>query len=183
MFFVLLIFITGTLVIGWVSRASLRSRQAHGFYRFFAWEGLLALFLLNLNSWFADPLSWHQLLSWLLLCLSLYLVVSSLTLLHRQGGHDSRRSQPDLLELEKTAHLVTAGVYSLIRHPMYCSLLSLGWGIFFKQPGWLGLTLTLLVSFLLDRTARAEEAEDLLAFGEEYKQYMRRTRRFIPFVY
>jgi hypothetical protein len=38
-----------------VSRASLKSPRSHGFYRFFAWECILALFFMNfisIQQWF-----------------------------------------------------------------------------------------------------------------------------------
>jgi hypothetical protein len=37
--------------LGYVSRKSLRVPGSHGFYRFFAWEIILALFLLNVNAY------------------------------------------------------------------------------------------------------------------------------------
>ena len=63
-----------TLLLVYVSRGSLRSFRFHGFYRFFAWEMIAALVILNLDVWFVAPLAWHQLISWVLLVLSLFLV-------------------------------------------------------------------------------------------------------------
>jgi hypothetical protein len=40
-----------------VSRSSLRSFDSHGFYRFFAWEAILVLFLINVNYWLLEPFS------------------------------------------------------------------------------------------------------------------------------
>jgi protein-S-isoprenylcysteine O-methyltransferase Ste14 len=34
----------------------------------------------------------------------------------------------------------------------------------------------------LAATAKVEEREDVARFGDEYREYMRRTRRFVPFV-
>ncbi len=45
----------------------MRHPGSHGFYRFFAWELLLALFVLNVRKWFYRPFTPHQLVSWLLL--------------------------------------------------------------------------------------------------------------------
>jgi hypothetical protein len=41
----------------YVSKKSLLSPQSHGFYRFFAWESILALVLLNALQWFKNPFS------------------------------------------------------------------------------------------------------------------------------
>ena len=66
-------FALGTAALVFVSRESLLRPRSHGFHRFFAWECLLALFLLNMRAWFRDPLAWHQLISWALLVLSLFI--------------------------------------------------------------------------------------------------------------
>ena len=46
-----IIFALATVGIIYVSRASLRMPGSHGFYRFFAWEVIVALFLLNVEAW------------------------------------------------------------------------------------------------------------------------------------
>lgn len=68
------------------------------------------------------------------------------------------------------------------RHPLYSSLLLLVWGIFFKRPSWPGGGLAAFASACLLLTARAEEAECIRFFGPDYDAYIKRTRRFIPFV-
>src|SRR5262249_54462386 len=154
------------------SRASLRHPRSHGFPRFFAWEVIVALFLLNVDDWFHDPLSIHQLASWTLLTLSLPLVVGGLYLLRRVGKPDEQRAEPGLLGWEKTTELITQGIFRYIRHPMYSSLLLLAWGIFFKAPSWPGTGLAVAATLFLWLTARSEEAEDVRYFGVPYRDYM-----------
>jgi protein-S-isoprenylcysteine O-methyltransferase Ste14 len=177
-----ILFVVGTIVLLLVSRRSLLRPASHGFYRFWAWETLLALFVLNLAGWLADPLSWHQLASWTLLAVSLVLVIAGLRLLHRNGEQNPARNDPSLLSMERTSRLVTSGLYHHIRHPLYSSLLFLAWGMFFKSPSWLDAALAALCSCFLVATARIEERENLDYFGEEYAEYMRRSKMFIPFV-
>ena len=43
--------------------------------------------------------------------------------------------------------------------------------------------LVLAASFLLWATARAEEAEDVRFFGQVYRDYMKKTRMFIPYLF
>ena len=180
----LAIFAGLTTVLAWVSRGPLRLPRSHGFPRFFAWECLLALILLNFvsfKSWFADPFSVHQVVSWILLCGSLVLVVPGGLQLLRQGKPSAERPRdPSLFAFEHTTRLVTTGAYTHIRHPLYGSLLALAWGVFFKRPGALALALALAASVFLVATARAEEGENLRYFGEEYRAYLRTTRMFIP---
>lgn len=168
----------------YLSRASLRVPRSHGFYRFFAWEFIVALFALNMEGWFRDPLSWHQILSWFLLSISLVPLafgVHSLVTRGEPGEH--REGEPQLLAFEKTSTLVTSGVYRYIRHPLYSSLLFLAWGVFFKKPHWLGLLLALLATLFLLATAKADEVECLNFFGPTYWAYMDRTKRFVPFLF
>ena len=73
--FKVILFIAASAAIAWVSRASLRHFRSHGFYRFFAWEAILALFLLNVGYWFYESFSLHQIIAWSLLVVSLVLVI------------------------------------------------------------------------------------------------------------
>ena len=85
--------------------------------------------------------------------------------------------------------LAARGAYRFIRHPMYASLLLLAWGICFKAgaqhaaPLLTNLALAGFASLCLYLTARVEERENLRRFGEEYRAYMRETKRFIPFLF
>lgn len=127
------------------------------------------------------PWAWHQLISWALLLLSLYLVVDGVRLLQRAGQPRADRVDEGLLGLEKTTQLVTTGIYRYIRHPMYCSLLCLAWGAFFKSPSWIGVGLAVGASLFLALTAKAEEKEDVRYFGEAYLAYQKRTKIVCPF--
>ena len=176
-------FLLGSAGIVFISRYSLLQPRAHGFYRFFAWEILLGMFLLNADGWFRDPLVWYQLVSWVLLIISLGLVIEGLRLLREIGKQGAVRQDASLLELEKTSRLVTVGLYRYIRHPLYTSLMFLGWGMFFKSPSWQDAGLALLCSLFLIATARMEERENINFFGAEYVEYMRHSKMFIPFAF
>lgn len=177
------VFILATLAIAWVSRSSLRRFRSHGFYRFFAWEAILALVLLNLDRWFYAPLSLPQIISWSLLTVSLILVVHGFQLLRLVAKSESERNDPALMGFEKTTELVTAGAYGYIRHPLYSSLLFLNWGAFFKHPSWPGGLLAVIATLFLTLTAKVEEAENVRFFGEAYQNYMTQTKMFVPFFF
>jgi protein-S-isoprenylcysteine O-methyltransferase Ste14 len=177
------VFFLATLGIAYVSRASLQAPRSHGFYRFFAWEAILALMLLNVDVWFCDPFSWHQIISWFLLAISPFLVIHGVRLLKQIGKPDSQRNETPMIGFEKTTMLVTVGAYRYIRHPLYSSLLFLAWGVFFKAPSWPGGLLALAATLFLTATARVEEAEDIRFFGPAYEEYVERTRMFIPFLF
>jgi protein-S-isoprenylcysteine O-methyltransferase Ste14 len=179
----LIAFVVLSIPIVYISRASLDHPRSHGFYRFFAWEYILGLAVLNYDVWFRDPFSWHQVISWVLLiaaCVPLYFGVRMLV--SRGQAVAARAGDPSLLAFEKTSALVTTGIYRYIRHPLYSSLLLLAWGILFKEFSWWGILLAAAATVFLFLTARADEAECISFFGEEYRIYMKKTRRFVPFI-
>ena len=180
----LILFLVASAGIIYVSRTSLRTPRSHGFYRFFAWEFILILILLNLEKWFHNPFSMHQIISWFMLFVSLFLVVHGVYLLRTIGKPDDRRGEDGAtIGFEKTTTLVMVGAYKYIRHPLYSSLLFLAWGVFFKDPSWLGGILTLAATTFLVVTAKVEEAEDIRFFGPAYQIYRKQTKMFIPFLF
>lgn len=162
----------GLIAFSW---RSFRRPQSHGFYRFFAFEAIAAVVILNVDRWFTDPFSAHQIPSWILLLLSLFLAIHGFRLLRMVGR--------PVGSIENTQVLVQQGAYRFIRHPLYASLLGLAWGATLKYPAPAALALAGIATAALVLTARAEELECLEKFGDEYGAYMRRTRRFIPFLY
>jgi protein-S-isoprenylcysteine O-methyltransferase Ste14 len=169
------IFIVGSLGITWVSVPSLRQHGSHGFFRYFAWETILGMFAINLKGWFDNSFAWYQVISWILLFSSLLPIIQGVFLLRKIGKPTDA--------LEDTTELVTTGIYHFIRHPMYASLLFLAWGIFFKSPSLLDDCLIAVTTAFLYATARADERECLIKFGEKYAGYVKRTKMFIPFVF
>ena len=139
------------------------------------------MYVLNLRVWHIDTHSTHQLIAGLLFFTSLLLVLFGVAQLLLSGKPDTNRNGP-LLEFEKTTILVTTGLYRYIRHPIYGSLFLLCWGLFFKQPSLVGGILAIIASGFLVATSRVEEAENLNYFGEKYREYMKRTKMFIPFI-
>ena len=176
------LFIFGTLLLIRLSWRALANPKSHGFYRFFAFEGLLVLLIRNQPYWFIEPFSLMHLLSWLLLFISVVFIIRSMIMLKRYGGHAERAMLPENYAFENTTHLVQEGLYHYIRHPMYSSLLFLAWGTFFKRMTALDFILALLVTAFLLASAKIEERENIQFFGEKYVDYMQRTKIFIPWV-
>ncbi|MBI4964220.1 MAG: hypothetical protein HY913_13155 [Desulfomonile tiedjei] len=82
----------------------------------------------------------------------------------------------------RSGTLVTTGVYSKVRHPMYtATIMAVGgyilyFGSLFALPLWLGVIILYVI--------KAVKEERLLGrHYPGYEQYSRRTWRFIPFVY
>jgi protein-S-isoprenylcysteine O-methyltransferase Ste14 len=176
-------FVVVSSALLYLSRGAIRRPRSHGFYRFFAWECILGLIWINLPVWGDDPLTPRKLVALVLFITSIWLPLHAFVLL-RRFGHPSEEARKDdaLIGFEKTTSLVTVGAFRFIRHPMYTALICLTWGIFLQRFTWLGLVLAMTATALLFITAFREEQECLSHFGEAYRDYMRRTRRFVPFV-
>ena len=177
------VFLLASAGILWISRRCLRSPRSHGFYRFFAFEFITALIVVNAPCWFRDPFTPRQIASWLLLFGSIWPAVAGLRLLVNAGRPTAESSDPAQLGFEKTTALVAVGMYRYIRHPMYASLLGLTWGVALKDLSVVSVVLAVAASVSVVATAVAEEREDLAHFGASYAEYMKTTRRFIPFVF
>ncbi|MBN2396468.1 MAG: isoprenylcysteine carboxylmethyltransferase family protein [Candidatus Atribacteria bacterium] len=156
------------------SRKSLKNRKVHGFYRFFAFESILALIIVNSVNWFTNPFSVIQIISWILLLVSIVIATQGFYLLHKIGKPEK--------EIEETSILVKTGIYKCIRHPLYSSLILLAWGSFLKDISLLPAGLAIAATIFLVVTAIVEEKENLQRFGDEYTHYMNFTKRFIPFI-
>jgi protein-S-isoprenylcysteine O-methyltransferase Ste14 len=170
----------GVVAFSW---RSLQNRRSHGFYRLFAFESILVLLVLNIDRWFSDPFSVAHIASWLLLLLSLVPAFDGFYLLIMAGKPSGQRDGSPNYGFENTTRLVTRRSYRFIRHPLYCSLLLLAWGIFLKDITlWTGIAV-LAASVSLYATAKMEEKENVARFGEEYVQYMGRTKIFIPYLF
>lgn len=179
-----IIFILLSIVMIVISRQALKKPRSHGFYRFFAWEAILALFLMNAGAWFYEPFAWNQIIAWTLLILSLIPLALGVHSLRTRGKPvEQREGDTSLLGFEKTTALVTTGVYRYIRHPLYSSLFLLTWGIFFKSPSVIGVILAATSTVFLIATARADETECICFFGTPYQEYMKRTKMFIPYLF
>jgi protein-S-isoprenylcysteine O-methyltransferase Ste14 len=134
--------------------------------------------------WIDKPLAWNQLIAWTLLFASFIPLGFGVHFLRTRGkAVEKRESDPSLLAFEKTTQLVTSGIYKYIRHPLYCSLLLLTWGIFFKHITLTVVTLAVTATVFLVLTAKADEAECTRFFGSQYQDYMKRSKMFIPYVF
>ena len=179
----ILLFIVLSIPIVIISWRTLFDTKSHGFYRFFGWECIVWLFVRNYRYWFTDPFSFKQLISWILLIVCTYLVIAGLSVFKRTGKIEASREDKNLFGFEKTTELIDTGVYAHIRHPLYGSLILLTWGIFFKHPT-LGLLIVSAASTLfLYITSRNDEKECIAYFGDKYRQYMKRSKMFLPWIF
>jgi protein-S-isoprenylcysteine O-methyltransferase Ste14 len=78
--------------------------------------------------------------------------------------------------------LVESGPYRLIRHPSYTGSLVTVLGICLAMTNWLSLLGMIPASLGYAYRIRIEERALVEGLGEEYRAYMRRTKRIIPYI-
>jgi protein-S-isoprenylcysteine O-methyltransferase Ste14 len=78
--------------------------------------------------------------------------------------------------------LLEQGAYRLVRHPIYSGILQMafGWGLWVH--GWLTIGYAVVLFIVLILKSRQEE-KILLRIFPEYRDYCRRVRGLIPFIY
>jgi len=179
----IVVFISGTIFIIFISRKSLLNFRVHGFYRFFVFEFTLVLVLLNIPYWFTNPLSLLQIISWCFLLISIYLILQSVLFLKKIGASKKREDGSTNFEFESTVNLVKVGVYKYIRHPMYGSLLFLSAGALVKNISFVTVIILIITIVFLILTAKVEERENINFFGNSYLGYMKETKMFIPYIF
>ena len=98
--------------------------------------------------------------------------------------HDLGQNWSVSLDLRERHTLVTTGVYSLVRHPMYAGFWLMAVGQALLLPNWVAGPAGLVGFGILffGRVGREEEMM-ISAFGDDYRAYMQRTARVVPWIY
>ena len=92
------------------------------------------------------------------------------------------RSLSALPRPSERAVLISQGIYSRIRHPIYAGLvcIALGWSM--VTGSLVAFALSVVLAIVLDLKSRREEVWLLERFPD-YAAYAARTKRFIPGIY
>jgi protein-S-isoprenylcysteine O-methyltransferase Ste14 len=143
------------------------------------WAGIfLGYWLARAESW-AD-IAWHPVL---LFVLGIVLMVSGVAFrwyaVSVLGKYFSMR-----LAVQPGQTVVQEGPYRWIRHPSYTGALITLLGLSLVLGNWLSLLSILVAGFIgYSYRVMVEERTLLAALGDPYREYMKHTKRFIPFVY
>lgn len=86
--------------------------------------------------------------------------------------------------IEQDHELVERGPFRLVRHPSYTGVLLAFVGFALTLRNWAALLVILVPIFVaFIRRMNVEEEALARALGSRYADYMRRTKRLVPFVY
>ena len=143
------------------------------------WIGIfLGYWLAHTEAW-ADT-SWHPVILFAVGIASMMIGVAfrfyAISIL---GKYFSMR-----LAIQPGQIVVQDGPYRWIRHPSYTGALITLFGVGLALGNWLSLIVILVAGFIgYSYRAMVEERTLLVALGDPYREYMKHTKRFIPFVY
>ncbi|WP_394892462.1 protein-S-isoprenylcysteine O-methyltransferase [Mesorhizobium sp. AaZ16] len=102
----------------------------------------------------------------------------------RRSHKELGRNWSITLEIRERHKLVCTGPYAVIRHPMYTSFMLMGLGQAFLLSNWVAGAAG-LIGFAVLFFLRVDKEERMMMenFGPEYRAYMERTKRIIPYLY
>jgi protein-S-isoprenylcysteine O-methyltransferase Ste14 len=104
--------------------------------------------------------------------------------LFRRTHKDLGRNWSVTLEVRERHALVTSGVYSRVRHPMYSAFWLWALAQALLLPNWIAGPAGLLGFGTLFALRVGREEEMMIeTFGDEYRRYMARTSRIVPGIY
>jgi protein-S-isoprenylcysteine O-methyltransferase Ste14 len=87
-----------------------------------------------------------------------------------------------LPEPSANATLVTRGPYRFIRHPMYTAILLGSTGLLIHYFTWMRLSMAIALAIVLLIKLTLEEKMLLQKF-DAYRDYMKHTKRILPFIF
>jgi protein-S-isoprenylcysteine O-methyltransferase Ste14 len=109
------------------------------------------------------------------------LVAASGLWLFRQSHIELGKNWSISLDLREGHQLVTSGLYRHVRHPMYTSIFLYALGQALVVPNWIVGPANLVAFFVLF-AVRVQSEENMMAekFGDQYRNYLAKTKRLIP---
>lgn len=142
---------------------------------------VVAQFVLMIAGLAAGPIWRAQWNGWLTLAAGIvFLLVGAW--LGLRGKRDLGAHRTPFPQPKEDGRLITTGIYARLRHPLYASVIALGFAWALLWRSWPALALAVLQMPFFDAKARCEERW-LRELFPDYAAYVRRVKRFIPGLY
>jgi protein-S-isoprenylcysteine O-methyltransferase Ste14 len=114
---------------------------------------------------------------WRLLGIALLLIGIVLNLAADQGF---KKRKTTVKPFERPTSLITGGVFGFSRNPMYLGMVSIILGVSVLLGSATPFAVVPVFAFLLDRCFIVKEEQSLQdIFGDQFRQYRNRTRRWV----
>ncbi len=89
-----------------------------------------------------------------------------------------------IVDVRRDQQVVQRGAYRFVRHPSYAAGIVLFAGVGLALTNWVSiLVILVMLAVVYGYRIRVEEAALLSTLGDSYRDYMRRTKRLVPFVW
>ena len=111
-----------------------------------------------------------------------YLRMKARLQLRKKAGFDDLVST-SRLQIVEDQQLVKDGLYKHIRHPLYLGEILRNFGIVSIFSSGYGILLVMIGTVFLLLRIKPEEEMLVEAFGSDYEDYKRKTKRLIPYIY
>ena len=111
-----------------------------------------------------------------------YLRLKARLQLRKKAGFDNLAST-SRLQIVEGQQLVKDGLYKRIRHPLYLGEILRNFGIVSIFSSGYGILLVMIGTVFLLLRIKLEEEMLVEAFGPDYEDYKRKTKRLIPYIY
>lgn len=100
------------------------------------------------------------------------------------GRYQLKQFGEGVLKIEDNHQLITTGIFKYIRHPIYAGGVIGIFGFYCAFQSLIVLFAVFIIYFIVFRHRLLFEEELLIQeFGDQYKEYMKQTKRLIPFLY
>lgn len=86
-------------------------------------------------------------------------------------------------QIKKKHELITQGIYKYVRHPIYGGILLLVNGALIVAGSYTVIIFFIGMILVLETYSKREEKLLSKHFGQKYIEYMKTTKKFIPFIY
>ena len=86
-------------------------------------------------------------------------------------------------QIKKDHELITKGIYEYVRHPIYGGLILVSTGALLVSGSYTFIAGLIIMLFAAEIFAKREEKLLTKHFGKKYIDYMKITKKFIPFIY
>lgn len=142
------------------------------------WTGIISYFVFPSWVFLSIPLpDWLRLTATALASVSIPFIVWCFRTLGKNWAH---ALDPSSFRQRKTVTLVTSGPYRYVRNPMYLGAFIFLLGQALVSANWLILLSSIITIFVFYMQIGNEEKMLLDRFGDEYREYMKKTPRIIP---
>jgi len=111
-----------------------------------------------------------------------YLRMKARLILRKKAGFDNIVST-SRLQIVEDQKLLKIGPYKYIRHPLYLGEILRNLGLVSIFSSGYGILLVFIGTILLLFRIKMEEEMLIKAFGSEYSDYKKATKRLIPYIY